>query len=791
MLHRYKKKETVKCLKGKRVIYMGDSTSRKAFFGAVRAINTTAGDFDNLDDKHKDWKYDLEGVSYEFIWDPLMKDRALKFLQSYEPSTNGTDIAYVYISFGMWFPQEYQKPDSPNPFEELKKTLDKLALVLEKDTEQKFNKVILSPVFEPYYPKLQGQRKTGLTPDRISKCNQVLTQVFPVKSTNVYVAHVFNTFANNKTEYFDSEGIHFTDPLANLQSDIASNMVCNNVISDTFPYANTCCLDYPKPSFGYALFLWSVLIILPVGLLTYNFSKVVGAKAAAAFNNASSGVSKFYESLLTAHGAIITFAICLAYCYLCDRTQTFGKGNKNFVWSEFNFLSLIALVIGLLTMRSVSDAKQQTFLNRHQTDEWKGWMQIAILIYHITGASKVLPIYKCIRVMVASYLFMTGYGHTAFFVKKGDFGLKRVVSVLCRLNLLTIFLAYVMNTNYIFYYFSPLVTFWFGVIWLTYRILPQYNAGLKSSLIKVTISGLLAYAFVAIPGPFEGIFWFLKNFCRIDWNLTEWRFRVLLDIWAVHFGMITSILVNNPEMSSIHERLVKLKWAMPLIGGFLCIVYWFASGLYDVKTEYNSVNKYLSLIPITGFILMRNSAPVIGYYSKFFAWFGKISLETFILQFHIWMAADTKGVLYMIDMGFTDDSSLFRITNETYQKILYNYHTRHYLNFILITIPFLIASEKTSSASGVLTSWIVSPEKFLENAPTKPSLAQGGGEEAVELKSLEEGTDITAEPPVTYSSSPTVRLLQKIGRVFGLLILDLRVRLGLILVTLWFINLSW
>lgn len=81
-------------------------------------------------------------------------------------------------------------------------------------------------------------------------------------------------------------------------------------------------------------------------------------------------------------------------------------------------------------------------------------MQLVILIYHISGASVVspprtptwatregggvsqlpsvpqfIPVYMHVRVLVAAYLFQTGYGHFSFFWLKGDFSPYRVCQV--------------------------------------------------------------------------------------------------------------------------------------------------------------------------------------------------------------------------------------------------------------------------------------------------------------------------------------------------------------------------
>lgn len=106
-----------------------------------------------------------------------------------------------------------------------------------------------------------------------------------------------------------------------------------------------------------------------------------------------------------------------------------------------------------------------------------------------------------VRVLVAAYLFQTGYGHFSFFWLKGDFSLYRVCQVsfrpsatfirslhgavavlsralfprqvLFRLNFLVLVLCVVMDRPYQFYYFVPLVTFWFFIIYGTLVLWPQ------------------------------------------------------------------------------------------------------------------------------------------------------------------------------------------------------------------------------------------------------------------------------------------------------------------------------
>lgn len=69
----------------------------------------------------------------------------------------------------------------------------------------------------------------------------------------------------------------------------------------------------------------------------------------------------------------LVFSFASAMIFVADRTGYWLKEQKQFDPWIFAFLTLLSLILGLLTV--TRGDKDLGFLNREQTDEWKGWMQ--------------------------------------------------------------------------------------------------------------------------------------------------------------------------------------------------------------------------------------------------------------------------------------------------------------------------------------------------------------------------------------------------------------------------------
>lgn len=400
-------------------------------------------------------------------------------------------------------------------------------------------------------------------------------------------------------------------------------------------------------------------------------------------------------------------------------------------------------------------------------------MQFIILIYHYTGASKILWIYEIIRLLVASYLFMTGFGHTVFFYKTGDYSLRRFSLMLIRLNLLSCILPYIMRTDYLFYYFAPLVTFWFVVIYVTMRIGRSRNNSTVFLISKILLSAITVTALTIVPGILERIFATLQYMCHIHWNVVEWRFRVFLDMFIVYVGMLAGVLyvgisdslqkvrTDNKifDIVAKHLRLIRIVFVIASL--VIPPIFWAVTRRSPDKYDYNWWQPYISPLPVLSYTILRNSNRHFrNHHSSIFAWLGRCSLETFTLQYHIWLAGDTKGLLRLGIFGGEGTGGRL-------------------VDFALLTPIFLWVSWHTANATNTLTKWIIDPREGKRDAE---SMVLGGHLSSPTLKS---------EGLLAHPSSGRIRRKGPpsfVGRILTLVKDDLRIRLVLLLGVLWILN---
>ncbi|KIM48284.1 hypothetical protein M413DRAFT_440005 [Hebeloma cylindrosporum] len=702
MLYSYGEKEASACLRGKEIIFIGDSVTRQLFFQLSHTLDSKLPSF-LLDDakKHSDHTFSTTyGTNLSFTWDPFLNSSYTKWLLT-EARTNvvvrgnsSPAPAMLVLGSGLWYLRHANSSGGVNAWE---KTMETILNTLSTHPKPA-DKVVLLPVGQIYPSKLSAARALTMHPRDIDAMNVDLyyrinppSESLPIfrssstKKSEVSLPLVFN---NMLDESLTEDGVHFSESLIKVQVNLLLNLRCNDVLSKSPPYNKSCCNRYPVPSLPHFVFLTMALLVGP--FLSYNTFK-------SGFGNGS-------LSPLIISGA-------LALIYVADRSDFWLKEQKQFNAWSFGALCASLLVVGLSTVKCGEN--DMGFLNRNQTDEWKGWMQIIILVYHYFGGSKVSGIYNPVRVLVASYLFMTGYGHTTFYLRKADFGFLRIAQVLIRLNFFTICLAFVMNTEYISYYFTPLVSMWYLVVYLTMVVGARFNDKTPLLLIKIMLSAGVMTWFLNESWLLEMLFDTIHRLFAIRWSPQEWAFRVNLDLWIVYVGMLTSVFVVKTREYRLTDN-PRWPWIMKTsIGAAALILVWFfAFELYqESKFAYNSWHPYISFLPVLAFVVLRNASVILrSGFSRAFAFVGKCSLEAFIIQYHFWLAGDNKGVLLVVP------GTRWRP-----------------LNIVVTGMTFLYLCDRVAYATGEITNAICATgtqEFSLPTTATSSTIAQAALSEA-------------------------------------------------------------
>lgn len=552
---------------------------------------------------------------------------------------------------------------------------------------------IFLPIAPPSQANLSFDRSLTLAENRTSAVNERLRSLS--KELNLPVMWSTMPMTVQHETAFELDGLHTSNWIASTQVNILLNYFCNT--QDAKPsQGHYCCSSY---DIQFAAHRRASLGILCFVLVVWSLDTT----RAAAFG---SGVGSNKALKATA-----VLSAATLYCCVADRTKVFERSNKLTDENLFVSFCCLAGLVGLATMscsvRGNTDPEKQRSelddaLSRQQTDEWKGWMQIVILLYHYFGMSRVAWVYRLVRILVASYLFLTGYGHARYFVVTNDFSSRRLITVLIRTNLLSCILPFVMDTTHHFYYFPALSSFWFAVIWLTMYRTDSEIYDVRRALSRICMSVVVVHLLLSASGFQHFVFSTLKAHHLPSIDQHEFYFRTRLDRFVPYLGMITAILQHQPRSGLLAERRwirdIRIRRTFLVTLSFLSLLGYLAiSSHCRNKHQFNLLHPFISIIPISAYILIRNMTSTLrNCHSCFFAWFGRHSLETYILQYHIWLGADTKGLLRL---GILDSGSWYgRTTTGSWG---------FWAEAAIITVVFLWASSHVSEATVVLTKWTI------------------------------------------------------------------------------------
>lgn len=771
VLYNYSLTDSQSCFAGRRLVFAGDSMVRETFFGMVRELDPNVhSTILATTEKNSDILLKVNDTDLEFYWDPYLNDTG--YDRAFRPAGKAKP-ALTIVGAGLWHARNL----GDDAYKDWEKTISNIVLSGRGGDHTKRHSpsdlLVMLPLSKPDEPQLNEARHAIIL-ETLDRMNAFLEQLSSDKI--LAVASSFNDMHSTTApaKSHNPEELYLVPEVASAQAQVLINRRCNDHLPKTFPFDKTCCFKYPRPNYIQLIFFALVLLVLPA---MYYF-------------NLTSTPKPIQQALLT-------FGLVLVLAYFSDRTHVFAKESKQFSLEGFWLLVILTAFLGYFTAQS-SEKDHQTFLNRNQTDEWKGWMQFFILIYYYLGASKISWISNFIRVIVAMYLFMTGFGHTVFFYTKADFGLRRGVAVVLRLNLLNVALSYSMDTDYLFYYFPALVTFWFGVVWITMWVGHAKNNDLHFLGAKFALSAVVVSVFTKTPGILETTFSILKAVARVDWDAMAWRSRVSLDMWNVYAGMIVAVAyVNSSDLKNSPHWQQMRKIA---IGSSVLVILLFL--LFEAtQTDpfvYDAWHTCISFLPVIAFVVLRNASTKLrNTHSTAFAFIGRFSLETFILQFHIWLAADTKGILIV----WPSSSRL--------------------ANFVLGTMIFVFLSWDVANVTGTLTEWIMGA-KIQVAAPASVPLAhiqpaslggemeddekssvlpdsghkqncelqQNGGHKSSHER-LQNGTNHEVDHmllPAPVSSVRPLSLSEKLFRVIAIFLENLFVRVVVLVISLWLLN---
>lgn len=299
--------------------------------------------------------------------------------------------------------------------------------------------------------------------------------------------------------------------------------------------------------------------------------------------------------------------------------------------------------------------------------------------------------------------------------------------MLFRLNFLVVVATIVTNNQYMLYYICAMHTFWFISVYAMMRPYEHLNEHKKVMLFKFSIYAIVIFAIYEL-GAASFVFAPFKFILALNGELHEWKFRSGLDHYATLFGMICAYSHPNfeclmayleSESQTFRDRLSKNSVRIGIGAVLIAVmIIWYVNVYSLGKYDYNRLHPYTSIIPILAYIYFRNVVPAFRSRHAFlFTWLGKITLETYIAQLHIYMQGNAKELIVYIEN--------YPLLNFVLATFIYLFMSYFLFNVTVTVSGYLLPREMVLLLKrvGVVALWILasytvtilaSPQTFLE-----------------------------------------------------------------------------
>lgn len=742
-MHNYSTDELLTCFDGHKIVLAGDSTVRQVFVAIAARFNINTY-HKAAWSPHQDLDFQNGNISVEYIWDPWLNtthllDTVARISEVKSPKATkeaadanaaGHASLLVLGAPGLWAAR-YAGDDYIEVFQHnmefmqsiIKTTFTPLSAAHGYGLKSSVPRVYWTPVQSLNHQHLNSERAETMTAGRIQDMNNYL------RALNFrHVLWAQNVMPDDLSGVFQDDGLHVLPRVANHRADLLFNAVCNWYLPEKSTTGNACCTHqgHENP------FLYSVLAFFTAFKLIFHAGKRLDQ------------VFKSLSSILL--DLTMRFIALGVVARLMDGTSVFHREPRQPDTRSITQLTIVWLIASLLsweanphsgsdtgTTKTTGKSIDAGFLSSTQADELKGLMQGIILIYHYYHGSQVLWIYKGVRVLVSAYFFLSTYGHTAYFLTKNDTSVRRVAVVLIRTHVLALLLMVATGNAYTTYYFVPVLTFWFIVNWAALRVWQEGNRTLARFCMKITLCTLIVNKIILAPSVLEALTTTFNAILPLHMDAQELQFRLGLERYALWFASIAAFVIHRrrpmncashvPAVTSVR---VSVACVEVQIGDHLflsmfavaaMLTYGFVLCGTNDKDTYNRAHPYISWVPVSIIVGLRNIHPRLRQsHMRLPAKLGRISLETYLLQYHMLLGDNASSRLRI---GFFDHPEyLWRLSTEAWLGVKFEAVT-------LIAGFFgwaVFANEITKSLMRImLTYW---PAKVVDNASPPSSAKQ-------------------------------------------------------------------